>query len=116
MREDPDVVMVDSAPAGDGGACPSSHADVGESNGACPGGRSSTADDDEYLAPLRIRRSRSTTVAERIMEGGGGGLPPVARVTVPCPPSVAPKKRKLGVLLRPGAAPVGCVFLFFFRV
>ena len=100
--EDAEIHDEPDAAAVDGGA---SGADAGEATG----GKLPTAGDSEDSSPLRIKRNRSSSANDRDAAGGGDGLPPVVPSVVSCPPSAAPKKRKYGMLLRPGAAPAGFV-------
>jgi len=90
--------------ASDGGA---SGADAVES----AGGRPSVAEDSEESSPLCVKRALPLNASGRDAAGDGDDLPAVVPPIVPCPPSAAPKKRKFGILLRPGAAPAGLVWL-----
>lgn len=106
ILDEPGVADVGPVPAGDGGA---SSADADESMG----GKPSAAEDSGDSSPLRVKRARSSSASSRDAAGGANDLLPAVPFAVPRPPSADPKRRKFGMLMRPGAAPAGFVYLSF---
>ena len=87
------VAANEGAPSADVGE-PAGAPGVGESAGAKLLGTGDSKDSD----PLRIKRSRSSGVDGR--DATSGTVPPTVPSAEPSPSAAAPKKRRLGRLLR----------------
>ena len=105
ILDEPSEVDADPLPASDGGASGASGAVVVESIGVPPPG----ADDSEDSSPLRVKHTRPASGRDAV--GDGDELPAVVRPAVPCPPPDASKKCRFRMLLHPGAAPAGLVYI-----
>ena len=96
IRDETGTVTADEdAPSADAGK-PAGAPGVGESAGAeLPG-----AGDSEDSNTLRIQRSRSSGADGRYAASGSGTVPPTVPPAEPSPSAAAPKKCRLGRLMR----------------